>query len=185
MGGSRHGSSGHSGPRQRCPRSPATGRLLTRGRPAVMRRSAAPGLNEVRLVCSPESSCSRLVRGQPDSAPLSHTGDVQRVGRGAIVVGAVVLCGFVASVLTIYVIVLTGQSHGLMTACSSSVSTSSSGVTRSSPQVCSPLSLWAWAIPVVGIVGAAAGGIGTSLLMRHRIRPLDRAAPPLAPTIFR
>ena len=94
------------------------------------------------------------------------------------------LCLISAPVLMIYFIVLTGHSSVLMGVCSSH-STTISGVTHSSPEVCSPTSPWLWALPVVSVLGAAAGGIWTSLFLRHRTRSLDRAAPPLAPTIFR
>ncbi len=98
--------------------------------------------------------------------------------------GAAVLGGITALVLTLYVILLSGQGHILLGACTTSVSTAP-GVSYTNTQVCTPPSPWEWLFPCAAAVGATGGGIWTSLFLRHRIRPLDRAAPPLAPTIFR
>jgi hypothetical protein len=96
------------------------------------------------------------------------------MGRGVLVIGAAMLGGITASVLTLYLIGLTGHSDILLGACS---------VSRH--PVCTPLNPWVWAIPVAGVVGAIAAGVGASVGLRRRARFLDSSSPPLAPTYFR
>jgi len=97
-----------------------------------------------------------------------------------------VLGGITVAVLTLYVIVLSGESHIVLRHffCSQSVY-STSGVTHVGPQVCPPSSPWEWVFPCAGVVGAVASGIGTSMLLRHHARKLDSSSPPLAPAISR
>lgn len=82
--------------------------------------------------------------------------------------GAAVLGGITALVLTAFVLALL---H-------SSIIFSSCTTTTSSPPVCTPQS-WKWVLSGAGVVGAAVGGIGTFLVIRHRARSHDRAAPPV------
>jgi hypothetical protein len=42
-----------------------------------------------------------------------------------------------------------------------------------------------WVFSCAGVVGAAAGAIGTTMLLRHRARSLDSSSPPLASTFSR
>jgi hypothetical protein len=92
-----------------------------------------------------------------------------RGGRVALVTGAVVISGVVALVIAVFVIVLVGESHVILQVCSGRLVTTTSGVSHSSPQVCSPVSPWSWVLPVATVMGAAAGGFGTyRLLRRHR-----------------
>jgi hypothetical protein len=42
-----------------------------------------------------------------------------------------------------------------------------------------------WVFACAGVVGAAAGAIGTTVLLRHRARLLDSSSPPLSPTFSR
>jgi len=86
-----------------------------------------------------------------------------------------VLGGITALVLTVYVIVLIGESHIFLGSCR----------IYPLPQVCSPTSPWVWVIPCASVVGAAASAIGTSMLLRHRARLLHNSAPPIAPAISR
>jgi hypothetical protein len=88
------------------------------------------------------------------------------------VVGAKVLGGITALVLTLYVFVLTGHANILLSSC-----------TGSRHPVCLPPDPWEWVFPIAGFVGAAASAVGTSMLLRHRSRLLHNSAPPLAPTI--
>jgi hypothetical protein len=88
---------------------------------------------------------------------------------GVIVVGVAVIGAFVAMAITLFVIItLLGHFWILGQACS---------VSPSGRQVCSPRSPWIWAIPGAGVLGAAAGAIGASLISRNRVRPP-------VPTIF-
>lgn len=81
-------------------------------------------------------------------------------------VGAAVLGGITALTVTAFVLVLL-HSHIIFGAC-----------TTSSPPVCTPQS-WKWVLSGAGVAGAAITGIGTFLLMWHRPRSHDRAAPPV------
>jgi hypothetical protein len=93
------------------------------------------------------------------------------MGRGvrvALVAGAVVIFGVVALVMAVFVIVIVGESHVILQVCSGPLVTTTSGASHSSQQVCSPTSPWDWVLPVATIVGAAAGGFGTSRLLRRQ-----------------
>jgi hypothetical protein len=89
------------------------------------------------------------------------------MGRGALV-GWAVVGAFVAMVVTVLIILLSGQGHIFLGSCR----------IAPLPRVCTPPNPWQWAIPCAGVVGAAAGGIGAPHFRRVRIR-LRRA-----PTIF-
>lgn len=92
-------------------------------------------------------------------------------------VGAAVLGGISVAVLTGYALVFS-HSNIVMWACPAN---------SHSFAVCDSQHLWklVWVLSPAGIVGAIAGGIGTSLLLRHRMRLLDTSTRPLAPTISR
>jgi hypothetical protein len=81
-----------------------------------------------------------------------------------------VISGVLATMLAIFVIVTVGESRVILGGCSGPLVTAISGrVLHSTPQVCTPVSPWSWALPVATVIGAAAGGFGTCwLLRRHR-----------------
>ena len=85
---------------------------------------------------------------------MRNTGDVQRVRHGALTVGAAVLGGMTALVVTAFVLALLHSSI-IFSSC-----------TTSSPPVCTPQS-WKWVLSGAGVVGAAIGGIGALLVMRR------------------
>jgi len=87
------------------------------------------------------------------------------------VVGAAVLGGITAVVLTFWVVVFSGHMYILEGSC-----------TISRHPVCTPPNPWEWVFPFAGVVGAIAGGIGTSMELRRRSRSLDSSSPPLALT---
>jgi ribose/xylose/arabinose/galactoside ABC-type transport system permease subunit len=89
------------------------------------------------------------------------------MGRAALV-GWAVVGAFAAMVTTFCIIFLSGDGHIFLGSCR----------VYPLPRICTPLNSWVWAIPIAGIVGAAAGAIGAPLVKRARIL-LTRA-----PTIF-
>jgi hypothetical protein len=110
--------------------------------------------------------------GRPELTPLRHTGNVEqlgRVSRGVAIAGVAVLCGFVATVLTVVVTFLL-NSPALLSSCSLS--------RPGAPQVCTPPT-WEWLVLSAGAVGALAGGIATSFVFRHQTRSRASAAPPI------
>lgn len=66
---------------------------------------------------------------------------------------AAILCGCVSLVLTIYVLVLIGDSHLLLGVCSNGGLGTAGGVHHSGPQVCSSQSPWEWVVPFGGVLG--------------------------------
>jgi hypothetical protein len=91
---------------------------------------------------------------------------VGRFSLGVIVVGVAVLAGFTAMLIALLIIVLSGHTYIFLGSC-----------TVSRHPVCSPVNPWSWTIPAAGVLGAAAGAIGTSLIWQNRVRPPT-------PTIF-
>ena len=92
-----------------------------------------------------------------------------RGAQGVAIAGLALLCGFVALVLTGLVLFLL-HSDILFGSCQVFPS--------GRPQVCTPQT-WKWILSSAGVVGAAAGGIGASLFMRHQTRLHDKLAPPV------
>jgi hypothetical protein len=105
------------------------------------------------------------------------------VGRVSLVVGmvgAALVCGFVALLLTIFLIVVFDEAHILMNSCSTTVATPAQGVSHSAPQTCTPASPWNWVVTLGVVLGAAAGAIGTYLFLgRNKNRSQDRIVPPV------
>jgi hypothetical protein len=89
------------------------------------------------------------------------------MGRGALV-GWAVAGAFAAMIVTIGIVLLSGQGSIFLGYCRVSPL----------PRVCSPLNPWIWSIPCAAIVGASASAIGAPVVRRVQIR-LTRT-----PTIF-
>ncbi|MGH7869466.1 MAG: hypothetical protein ACREP9_18000 [Candidatus Dormibacteraceae bacterium] len=86
---------------------------------------------------------------------------IGRVGRGVLVVGAALIGGFAAMMVTFLVIFVSGNTLAVLSqACS---------VSRPGRQVCPP-NPWVWVFRCAVIVGAAAGIIWVSMFVRYRTR---------------
>jgi hypothetical protein len=132
------------------------------GTPSIDRR------HPVQLMSSTGSAALAGRRPNSNGLMLLHMERVGRFSLGVIVAGVAVITGFAAMTITLVVIGLSGNIWVLTQACSGSAG---------GRQVCTPYSLWAWAFPAAGVVGAAAGAIGAHLFWRNRVRPPT-------PTIF-
>jgi|ERR1700676_4637975 len=83
-----------------------------------------------------------------------------RVARSFLVLAAALICGAVALVLTLWIMVLV-DSHTVLGSCGT--------VTASGSRlICTPRSAWSWLPLITAILGGAAGGYGVSLITRRR-----------------
>jgi hypothetical protein len=96
---------------------------------------------------------------------------VGRSTRVALVTGAVVISGAVALAIAVFVIVFVGESQVILQVCSGPLVTTISGVSHFGPEVCTQASPspWSWVLPAATVLGAAAGGLGTSRLLRRHL----------------
>jgi hypothetical protein len=96
-----------------------------------------------------------------------------RFVRWLIITAAAIICGVVVLALTLWVTLIVAPDTVLGSCSTTSV--------QSGPQVCTPESPWAWLPFTVGLLGAAAAGIGTALLLRRRTISPGGARPPVVP----